>query len=208
MKLGRQKAEGRNWLLAVPGGLNGEAEAGRIRKMVSWLALTPTLSPMRGRPCRRSSPISMPLSQSPREFFVFKETRQVLRRSLIPTRWRLLSLSRGERVGVRASVTTDLSIFHQPQPIKNYEQPTIRGSLRRVAWFWIRALCSSPLVVCGQTTNDIPSLRPPHAEIPPTFWEQHTASVIGGSFLLLAIIGIAIWFATRPKPPVRNSMFL
>ncbi len=75
-------------------------------------------------------------------------------------------------------------------------------ALRRVAGFGIRVLCSLPLVVYSQITNDIPPLRPPHAEIPPTFWEQHTTSVGMISFALLALIGIAIWFATRPKPPV------
>jgi len=73
---------------------------------------------------------------------------------------------------------------------------------RRVTWFWIRVLCSSPLIAGAQNTNDIPPLRPPHAEIPPTFWEEHTTSVSLAGFVLLALIGIAIWFATRPRPPV------
>lgn len=75
-------------------------------------------------------------------------------------------------------------------------------AIRQVAWFGIRVLCSSPLVACAQSTNDLPPLRPPHAEIPPTFWEQHTTSVGLVGFALLALLGIAIWFATRPKPPV------
>jgi hypothetical protein len=66
----------------------------------------------------------------------------------------------------------------------------------------MRVLWSSTLVVCAQTTDDIPPLRPPHAEIPPTFWEQHTASISLASFALLALVGMVIWFATRPKPPV------
>ena len=72
-------------------------------------------------------------------------------------------------------------------------------ALRRVAGFGIRVLCSLPLVGYSQITNDIPPLRPLHAEIPPTFWEQHTTSVSLVGFVLLALIGVAIWFATRPK---------
>jgi hypothetical protein len=71
-----------------------------------------------------------------------------------------------------------------------------------MAWFGIRVLDSLPLVACAQTTNDIPPLRPPHAEIPPTFWEEHTTSVSLLGFAVLALFGIAIWFLTRPKPPV------
>ena len=83
--------------------------------------------------------------------------------------------------------------------------PMVDGSrqkaMRRATGFGLRVFCSSPLVAAAQSTNDIPPLRPPHPEIPPTFWEQHTASVSLISFALLALVGIAIWFATRPKPP-------
>jgi hypothetical protein len=48
----------------------------------------------------------------------------------------------------------------------------------------------------------IPLLRPPHGEIPPTFWEQHGLWVVIVGLLLLALIGAAVWFLTRPKPPV------
>ena len=50
--------------------------------------------------------------------------------------------------------------------------------------------------------DEIPPLRPPHAEIPPTFWEQHSLSVILLGALLLALVCIAAWFLTRPKPPI------
>lgn len=78
----------------------------------------------------------------------------------------------------------------------------MRELLRRVTWYGVQALCSSPLVAGAQTTNDIPPLRPAHAEIPPTFWEQHTTSVGLVGFALLALIGVAIWLAMRPKPSV------
>jgi hypothetical protein len=50
--------------------------------------------------------------------------------------------------------------------------------------------------------DDIPPLRPPHAEIPPTFWEQHAVWLVLFGALLLALVGVAAWFLTRPKPPV------
>jgi hypothetical protein len=59
-----------------------------------------------------------------------------------------------------------------------------------------------PFSALAQSSNDIPALRPPHAEIPPTFWEQHTVNVSLVGFALLALIGVALWLATRPKPPV------
>lgn len=74
-------------------------------------------------------------------------------------------------------------------------------AMRRATGFGLRVLCSSPWFAGAQSTNDIPPLRPPHPEMPPTFWEQHTASVSLISFALLALVGIAIWFAARPKPP-------
>jgi hypothetical protein len=48
----------------------------------------------------------------------------------------------------------------------------------------------------------IPLLRPPHGEIPPTFWEQHSLWAVIVGILLLAVVGAAVWFLTRPKPPV------
>jgi hypothetical protein len=51
-------------------------------------------------------------------------------------------------------------------------------------------------------SEGIPSLRPPHAELPPTFWEQYGVWTIPVGVVLLALVGAAIWFFTRPKPPV------
>ena len=77
-----------------------------------------------------------------------------------------------------------------------------RNLRRRVAEAGIRILCSWPLIAWAQSTDDIPPLRPPHAEIPATFWEQHATSVGLIGFALLALLGVALWFAARPKPPV------
>jgi hypothetical protein len=50
------------------------------------------------------------------------------------------------------------------------------------------------------SSNDIPPLRPLHAEIPPTLWEKHGALAGLAGFTLLALGGLALWLATRPKP--------
>ncbi|MEY2427649.1 MAG: hypothetical protein QOJ40_534 [Verrucomicrobiota bacterium] len=60
---------------------------------------------------------------------------------------------------------------------------------------------------CSAATNTfdfeaIPPLRPPRAEIPPTFWEQHGLWVVIGSIALLAVICGAVWLSRRPSPPM------
>lgn len=50
--------------------------------------------------------------------------------------------------------------------------------------------------------DELAKLRPPREELPPTFWEQNHWPVILCSILLLAVIGVILWFLTRPKPPV------
>jgi hypothetical protein len=50
--------------------------------------------------------------------------------------------------------------------------------------------------------DDLPQLRPPRAEIPPSFWENYGVWVIAGCILLVALIGVAVWALTRPKPPI------
>ena len=52
------------------------------------------------------------------------------------------------------------------------------------------------------SSDDIPSLRPPHGELAPTFWEQYGLWVVIVSVLLLALVCGVAWLLTRPKPPV------
>jgi hypothetical protein len=52
------------------------------------------------------------------------------------------------------------------------------------------------------TNDEIPLLRPPHAELAPTYWEQQGTVVVLCGVLFLILVGVAIWFLTRPKPPV------
>lgn len=49
--------------------------------------------------------------------------------------------------------------------------------------------------------DEIPPLRPPRAELPPTFWERYGPwPAIGGSVVLL-LSGAGIWLLLRPKTP-------
>ena len=69
------------------------------------------------------------------------------------------------------------------------------------AALWLAITCSA----LGADTNDVPqlgSLRPPRGEILPGFWEQYGAWVIFLSVLLVAAVGVVVWFVTRPKPVV------
>jgi hypothetical protein len=67
-------------------------------------------------------------------------------------------------------------------------------------------LLAAQLVLAADTNSltpdAIPPLRPPHAEIPPTFWDQYSLWVILFGVLLLALVCAAVWLLTRPKPPV------
>ncbi len=69
--------------------------------------------------------------------------------------------------------------------------------------FWL--LAAPSLLAAATNTpgpDDIPPLRPPHAEMPPTFWEHDGLWVIVLGILFLALACAAGWFLLRPKPPV------
>ena len=70
------------------------------------------------------------------------------------------------------------------------------------ATLWLLTPALSLSAASPTAPDDIPALRPPHAEIPPTFWEQYGLWVIVLGVLLLALVCAAAWFLTRPKPPV------
>jgi hypothetical protein len=79
-----------------------------------------------------------------------------------------------------------------------------------VVWIWGLLVAGSLFVgssLYAQNTNGdpnepIPQLRPPHGEIPPTFWEQYAGWVCAGGVVLTAVAGLAVWFACRPRPEV------
>lgn len=54
----------------------------------------------------------------------------------------------------------------------------------------------------AQAPDDAPQLRPIRAELPPTFWEQHTMTVVLYSVEGLVLAGIVAWLFLRPVPPL------
>ena len=63
----------------------------------------------------------------------------------------------------------------------------------------VRPLYSATNITAG---DELPKLRPPRGEIPPTFWEKYDIWVIVGSIVALALIAAIVWLITRPKPPI------
>lgn len=67
------------------------------------------------------------------------------------------------------------------------------------------ALALGTLQLGAQITNEladqIPALRPPQVEIPPTSWEQYGAFVMLGGVLVIVMVAAIIWLLLRPKKP-------
>jgi hypothetical protein len=78
--------------------------------------------------------------------------------------------------------------------------------------FGFRVLFAAPSLLAAQplfaaatnapANDEIPPLRPPHAEIPPTFWDQYSVWIILAGVLVVGLMGLAAWFLSRPKPPI------
>jgi len=71
-------------------------------------------------------------------------------------------------------------------------------------------LVASQLSLAAATNSPdaIPPLRPPRAEIAPTFWEQNGLWVAIAGLLLLAVIAAAVWWLRRTRPPVMVLPYL
>lgn len=76
---------------------------------------------------------------------------------------------------------------------------------------WTRAVCMAlfglSTLISGAAESaeggqDAFKLRPPHAELPPTYWEQYGAWTVVGIVMLLLLVGAALWWLLRPKPVV------
>jgi hypothetical protein len=81
-----------------------------------------------------------------------------------------------------------------PLPFAICHLPSLLG-----LWF-LAAQSSFAAATNAPGPDEIPPLRPPHAELPPTFWEQHGLWVIVAGSLFLALICLAAWFLLRSRP--------
>ena len=79
-------------------------------------------------------------------------------------------------------------------------RPSDFGLRILTAVLWLLAPVLALPAASRTAADDIPPLRPPHAEIPPTFWDQYSLWVILFGVLLLVLVCAAAWFVTRPKP--------
>ena len=79
-------------------------------------------------------------------------------------------------------------------------RPSAFGLRVLAAVLWLLAPVLALLAASRTAADDIPPLRPPHAEIPPTFWDQYSLWVILFGVLLLVLVCAAVWFVTRPRP--------
>ena len=80
----------------------------------------------------------------------------------------------------------------------------VRGQSRGVSVVVVLFCLVMLLAAVGfaQMPDDVPKLRPIRAELPPTFWEQHTTTVILYSVEFLVLTGIVAWLFLRPVPPL------
>src|SRR5215475_6903454 len=61
------------------------------------------------------------------------------------------------------------------------------------AFFANGAFCATNI---SAGDEDAAKLRPPRAEIPPTFWERYNIWNIAGALVFSALLGIIVWIVT------------
>lgn len=64
----------------------------------------------------------------------------------------------------------------------------------------LAALLAAAFVSPPAADEAIPPLRPPQAELPPGFWEQHGRGVALSGGLVLALAAAGFWRLARPRP--------
>lgn len=76
------------------------------------------------------------------------------------------------------------------------------SSLRRaqILWWFCLAGAVPALALDTASGNDeIPPLRPPRAELPPGFWEQHAVLIGVTTALVILAVAAVVWLVLRPK---------
>lgn len=80
----------------------------------------------------------------------------------------------------------------------------LRSLCGYIVWLMPLLFAASTLLAATDAAreDDLFKLSPPHAELPPTFWEQYGTWVVISFILLLMFTGVALWLILRPKPPI------
>ena len=79
---------------------------------------------------------------------------------------------------------------------------TARPSLFKLSLLGAATVLATGHSLAQEDTNEIPQIRPPHAQLTPTFWELHGTMIILAAVLMVILVGVVVWLLTRPKPPV------
>jgi hypothetical protein len=105
---------------------------------------------------------------------------------------------------VLASARDSAWVEDLPHP---FGSPTSRSWCR--SGYAVLLACCLPLLTGfslfparRSSTDAIPALHPPRAEIPPAFWEQYGWYVAAGGVVLVVLVGGGVWLLSRPKPAV------
>src|SRR5882724_13350131 len=88
----------------------------------------------------------------------------------------------------------------------NIQRPSAArpGSVGCSMFLLLLFLCNSSSLKAqpNSETNALPTLSPPYAELPPTFWEQHGIAVLISSLAAILPVGFLVWLCLRPKPKI------
>jgi hypothetical protein len=103
---------------------------------------------------------------------------------------------RSPKHGSRRGVQRDFSAFGF-RPSFGL-RPSVVRFLLQGAYLTVaqRVLAATNLI----SSDEIPPLRPPHAELPPSLWERYGLAIIVLLVGLMVVLGIFVWIITRPKP--------
>jgi hypothetical protein len=83
----------------------------------------------------------------------------------------------------------------------------VRGFLFATVQALLMATLSLPLLAATNSPgpDEIPPLRPPRTELPPTYWEQHSWQVLLLAAVVVAAAGVLLWLLLRPRTVVAPS---
>jgi hypothetical protein len=91
-------------------------------------------------------------------------------------------------------------------PIRTRPHRPIPACSRASRWALLGSwlLFLRPALGFGQSNlvDEIPPLRPPRAELPPSFWEQNQSTILLAVFAGVLFIVVVIWFFTARRPAV------